>query len=281
MTHGWFRPALVGVLCVAACAGAVAAQTTASTEQRAVALARADRWLAAAEAWSDVAIAVAGTSVTAKRQSAHALVCAAIAWERGQSARAYAAWSDALRLFLESGTTWPAERARLTAAMQDLDRALRLAAPGSGQLVGTSDGEFTTLERYQVLDVGVFDGPRPGLWDALPEAGPQGLEAPAGPDATEPASAGPLVVGADVAPLGRPGWSAEGRPADARSSSAVLALLDSAATWPNLDLDLFTVGIPPFPPASTVSEDVRCATDDRECIALAFDSRCRATGECQ
>lgn len=96
-----------------------------------------------------------------KRQAALAAVLASKAWEQVGTTHAYAAWADAIRLYLEANTTWEQERLRLADQIALAKAALQQAT------------STPTIEPFLQLLLAIdsksaladYNGPRLGLRD--------------------------------------------------------------------------------------------------------------------
>jgi hypothetical protein len=166
------RGALVLIAVAALVSGVLTQEDPAAAHRRALAYGRAGQWDIAAGEWQEAAVArtAGAASPSDRRLAARTLVMAAIAWERAGDRRAYAAWSDAVRLFLESGTTWAEERRQFKASVEQVDSALRQAPGGPGRIPFTGGMDLLQLDLDRELSFGEYDGPRPGL-DAAPIPG--------------------------------------------------------------------------------------------------------------
>lgn len=123
---------------------------------------RNNRFAAAAEAWGRVsAQAAQRRSNEGTREAAYASVLSAIAHERAGDARAYARWAEAVRLYLEAGSSWERDRERLRASWRNLERQLAQAATGAPpELSGDEQMLVDLVSRAGLLD---YNGPRANL----------------------------------------------------------------------------------------------------------------------
>ena len=95
-------------------------------------------------------------------KAALANVLATIALEKAGDARAYVAWSAAVRYFLEGQSNWEKERRIIRLAVDRIQSQLKAGATG-GPLIGVRAEEFTTPDMEEALSVTSYDGPSPGL----------------------------------------------------------------------------------------------------------------------
>jgi hypothetical protein len=145
-----------------------AAASRIETDRVALALVRAGQWSLAAEQWSSVVPSHLETLSAAdeRRGAARSLVLAALAWERAGDVQAYRAWSDAIRLYLESGTTWEQERSRLKETSDNIDAALRQmpsSSAGPNRIVIATSADLLGLDLERELKLSTYNGPGPGL----------------------------------------------------------------------------------------------------------------------
>jgi hypothetical protein len=105
------------------------------------------------------------------RQAALSAVLGTIAFERAKDGRAYAAWSQAIRWWLEAGTSWEVERAVLGRRVREIEASLRGAEVTAGNPVPAA-GELQLLALAAATGFLDYPGPRPGLPPAQERAGP-------------------------------------------------------------------------------------------------------------
>jgi hypothetical protein len=96
------------------------------------------------------------------KKAALANVMATIAFERGNDARAYVAWSTAIRYFLEGQTNWDEERKRIRVIINRIQSDLKAAATGE-PLVSAIDEDLIDLELDSTLSFTTYNGPARGL----------------------------------------------------------------------------------------------------------------------
>jgi hypothetical protein len=96
------------------------------------------------------------------RQAALSAVLATIAFERAKNGRAYIAWSQAVRWWLEAGTSWEVERAALGRRVAELQGSLRGAEVAASNPAPTAT-ELQLLALASATGFLDYPGPRPGL----------------------------------------------------------------------------------------------------------------------
>jgi hypothetical protein len=122
------------------------------------------RPLDAAQAWAAAAARAKGKhDPEILRRAAMASTLACIAYERTGRARAYGYWADAVRLSLEAGESWPAQREALAARVRRLERNLAAQTDGTAPVLGPEEKLLLFLSRD--LQLVRYDGPKPGLKD--------------------------------------------------------------------------------------------------------------------
>ncbi|VVS92144.1 consensus disorder prediction [Desulfoluna spongiiphila] len=96
------------------------------------------------------------------RKAACFNLCATIAFERADNARAYVTWSAAVRYFLEGNTSWEAEQEALRLEAHTIDTRLKAGLTGSLPLSG-NDPQQRLLEMVETLGLLTYNGPPGGL----------------------------------------------------------------------------------------------------------------------
>ena len=114
-------------------------------------------WLAAAEQQ-----AREESSPAALRHAALSAVLATIAFERAGDGRAYYAWSQSVRWWLEAGTSWETERAAFKRRGDELGARLR-GAEGAAGAPRPAPEERPLLALSAATGFADYPGPRPGL----------------------------------------------------------------------------------------------------------------------
>ncbi len=122
-------------------------------------------WLAAAAEQSRE-----GSNPGVLRQAALSAVLATIAFERARDGRAYVAWSQAIRWWLEAGTSWEVERAVLGRRVREIQASLRGAEVTAGGPTPAA-GELQLLALASATGFLDYSGPRPGLPSPQEDAG--------------------------------------------------------------------------------------------------------------
>lgn len=89
-------------------------------------------------------------------------LCATIAFERADNARAYVTWSAAVRYFLEGNTSWEAEQEAIRLEAHATDTRLKAGLTGNLPLSG-NDPRQLFLEMVDTLGLVSYTGPAAGL----------------------------------------------------------------------------------------------------------------------
>ena len=128
-----------------------------------------DRFLPAAEAWSQAANASAQRrNAAGQRAAAFTSVLAAIAYEQAGDERAYVRWADAIRMYLEAGLTWERERDSLRMRWSTLEHQLAQASVGAAPTLRADEQMLADLVKR--VNLTGYNGPRAGLRDRRDDA---------------------------------------------------------------------------------------------------------------
>lgn len=100
--------------------------------------------------------------ILSKKRAGLLHVMATIAFEKQGSTEAYAAWSDAIRYFLESRTTWQEVQIELRRTFNNLQLSLQTATPSPVVNVPSKE-ENLWLWLIENLQLTTYNGPAPGL----------------------------------------------------------------------------------------------------------------------
>src|SRR5690349_2378626 len=99
-------------------------------------------------------------------------VLATLAYERAEDSRAYQAWADAVRYFLEAGTNWDEQRTEISRRLHQQARTL-IQADVAPPRVPPFDLILTQID--QVTQLLTYDGPKAGLHASEEEQPPVGV----------------------------------------------------------------------------------------------------------
>lgn len=105
---------------------------------------------------------ISSGDMISKQRAGILRVMATIVFEKANTAEAYITWSDAIRFFLESQTTWEEVQTELRRTYNKLQQELQTAQPSPSFNAPNKREEewFTVIEQLQLL---AYKGPTPGL----------------------------------------------------------------------------------------------------------------------
>lgn len=123
-----------------------------------------DDWDNAAETWEAAALAQANRKGAEHMRTAGFLfTLSSIAYVQLKDGQAYRVWADAVRHYLQGGTTWEQEKRELKRRIEETRFLLRgsVSTEGAGSAFSESDYLLVTLDELSGLLK--YDGPPPGL----------------------------------------------------------------------------------------------------------------------
>ena len=129
-----------------------------------VVYAQTQKWELAAMYWSDVTTDFEEKDKHSTSEIGLLYILQVISFEKANDARAYAAWTDAIGLFLEGGTSWDLYKQSLAEDIEQLDFQISSSFSSDGvQVNGTTQKALILQSLDNLLQLTRYDGPKPGL----------------------------------------------------------------------------------------------------------------------
>jgi len=120
----------------------------------------------AALEWKTIAKRIEDKSINNSvrlKQAAFAYVLSTIAFEKSNNSKAYDTWSAAIRLYLKSQTRWDEQKKFINTRIQKIQKELKSYSGAEASTNILDSDDYTILRIDELLNLGNYVGPRPGL----------------------------------------------------------------------------------------------------------------------